>query len=266
MNIQSRLSELGLQLPPTPRPAGNYEAAVQGAGPVRTRWESAWNTKAPVASFDVPRSLQMRALILAATSTLLLASCGPNPSAKEPTNSPGATPTGGMVSRGSVTALNLKGNRVPLFATSYDKATVLLFLATECPISNRYAPEIRRLEEKYAPLGIRFWRVYSDPEVSPDAIRSHLQAHGFPPEALQDPGHALVRLSQVRVTPEAAVFLPGGRLIYHGRIDDRYVAFGQERPTPGQRDLAAALDAILQNRPVPSSHAPAVGCYIPDSK
>ena len=208
----------------------------------------------------------MRVLVLAATSMLLLASCGPNPSAKGPSNATSATPAGGMLSAGSLTAPNLNGDRVPIFATSDDKATVLLFLATECPISNRYAPEIRRLEETYAPLGVRFWRVYPDAEVSRDAIRSHLQAHGFPPEALQDPEHALVRLSQVRVTPEAAVFLPGGRLVYHGRIDDRYVAFGQERPTPGQRDLAAVLDAILQNRPLPSSHAPAVGCYIPDSK
>lgn len=171
-----------------------------------------------------------------------------------------------MVSTGSVTALTLKGDRVPIFATSNVQATVLFFLATECPISNRYAPEIRRLEEKYRPLGIRFWRVYPDPDVTGDAIRSHLQAYGFPPEALLDPEHVLVRLSRVRVTPEAALFLPEGRLVYHGRIDDRYVAFGQERPTPGQRDLEIALDAVLQNRPVPSSHTPAVGCYISDAR
>ena len=31
--------------------------------------------------------------------------------------------------------------------------TVLIFISTDCPISNRYAPEIKRLHDEFAPKG-----------------------------------------------------------------------------------------------------------------
>ena len=40
--------------------------------------------------------------------------------------------------------------------------TVLVFTRTDCPIANRYAPELRRLSERYAGRGVRFWLVYPD--------------------------------------------------------------------------------------------------------
>lgn len=220
----------------------------------------------PVTCFDVARSLHNCPVILAAICTLLLASCEPRPSAGGPQASVRTTQANAEGSSEFITALTLEGDRVPIFAIPNSRATVLLFLATECPISNRYAPELRRLEEKFGALGIRFWRVYPEGDASLETIRSHLQAHGYPPEALRDPKHELVRLSGVRVTPEAAVFLPGGQLVYHGRIDDRYVAFGRQRPTPTQRDLEVTLEAILQKQPIPSAHQPAIGCYLSESK
>jgi len=69
------------------------------------------------------------------------------------------------------------------------------------------------------------------------------------------------------VTPEAAVFVPGGpraRLVYRGRIDDRYVAFGRVRAAPTTHDLEDAVAATLAGRPVPHDVTPAVGCFIPD--
>lgn len=45
------------------------------------------------------------------------------------------------------------------------------------------------------------------------------------------------------MTPEAAVFLPTGKLLYRGRIDNRYVRFDQERATPTQRDLKEAIQS-----------------------
>ena len=35
------------------------------------------------------------------------------------------------------------------------RRSVLLFVSTDCPISNRYAPELRRLRERFAPRGRR---------------------------------------------------------------------------------------------------------------
>ena len=64
------------------------------------------------------------------------------------------------------------------------------------------------------------------------------------------------------MTPEAAVFDGVGRLAYHGRIDDRYVDFGVDRPAPTTHDLADAVTAVLAGAPVSRAAVPAVGCTI----
>jgi hypothetical protein len=52
------------------------------------------------------------------------------------------------------------------------------------------------------------------------------------------------------------------REVYRGRIDDRYLSIGQERPQPQQHDLEAAISATLADKPVPQSGGPPIGCSI----
>jgi hypothetical protein len=68
--------------------------------------------------------------------------------------------------------------------------------------------------------------------------------------------------AHAEVTPEAAVFDAQGRLAYHGRIDDRYLDFGVDRPVPTTHELDDALTAVLAGRAVTTPAVPAVGCAI----
>lgn len=163
-------------------------------------------------------------------------------------------------------ALDLSGQSVAPFARADAKALVFIFISVECPISNRYAPEIKRLDEKFAKAGVRLWLVYPDPDTTVDAIKQHQKDYQLPDKVLRDPHHSLVRFAGVRVTPETAVFLPNGRLVYRGRIDNRYVALGRERPEATRHELREVLEAIVQGKPSPYASAPAVGCYIADAK
>ena len=171
-----------------------------------------------------------------------------------------------QTSSSALTVFDLTGRALDPFDATDAKAIVFIFISTDCPISNRYAPEIRRVEAQFARSGVQFWLVYADADTSSDAIRKHLKDYHLPQEALRDPRHMLVRLAQAHVTPEGAVFLPGGRLVYHGRIDNRYADLGKERPEATQHDLEEVLKAIVQGKPVPYSTAKAVGCYIPEPK
>jgi hypothetical protein len=145
------------------------------------------------------------------------------------------------------------------FATT-NRAVAFVFVATECPISNRYAPEVHRLRTKFRE--IRFWLVYPNVTEPDEAVRKHAKEFGHEEPVLRDPKHKLVRLARARVTPEAAVFNAGGELLYHGRIDDRQVDFGKERPEPTTRDFERALQAVLNGKaPVPPGGR-AVGCPI----
>ena len=203
--------------------------------------------------------------ILVLLPAFFISGCGSGNSPGGTSSAPPATESA-KASSPAVTVFDLAGQPFDPFAPADAKVIVFIFVNTDCPISNRYAPEIRRVSERFARSGVRFWLVYADPDTSPDAIRKHLQDYQLPPEALRDPQHGLVRLSHAHVTPEAAVFLPGRRLVYHGRIDNRYADLGKERPEATQHDLENVLEAVVQGKPVLYPSARAVGCYISDAK
>ena len=142
---------------------------------------------------------------------------------------------------------------------------VLVFVRTDCPVANRYAPELRRLNERFASRGVSFWLVYADAAETPEMIRRHQADFGLGFRALRDPRHELVRAAQATVTPEAAVFVgdpAGPRMVYRGRIDDRYVDFGRMRPEPRKRDLQEALQALAAGSTLTPRTTTAVGCSI----
>ncbi len=152
----------------------------------------------------------------------------------------------------------------PFLAAEGRAGLVFLFASVECPVSNRYAPVVQRLHATYTARNVAFWLVYPNPGDTPQAVKDHLKAYAYPVHALLDPRHDLVRMTGVTVTPEAAVYDGTRALAYHGRIDNRYVSLGVERPAATEHTLALALDAVLAGRPVAQRDAPAVGCFIAD--
>jgi len=145
-------------------------------------------------------------------------------------------------------------------------ATVFFFITHDCPISNAYGPEINRMVSEYTPKQFAFFVVYVDPELPPAEARKHTQQFGFKCSALLDREHKLVKAAQATITPEAAVFAPAGKLLYHGRIDDLFADYGKRQEKVTRRDLREALEAVLDQRPVPNPVTKAVGCYIPEIK
>jgi hypothetical protein len=109
-----------------------------------------------------------------------------------------------------------------------------------------------------------FRLVYPNPDEDPETIRKHLGDYGYSLQAIRDPRHELTKAAAVTVTPEVSVFVPGRGFVYHGRIDDRHVAFGKARIAPTRHDLRDALTAVLEGRPVSQPATRAIGCYISD--
>lgn len=167
--------------------------------------------------------------------------------------------TGNLSAQAGVTGLDGRA-LAPLDAAA--SATVLVFTAVDCPISDRYAPEVRRLAARYADRGVRFHVVYANAGERPVAARAHAAAFAYGLPVVLDAAGALADRAAATVTPEAAVFDGRGRLVYHGRIDDRYVDFGVDRPAPTTHELDDALAAVLAGRPVTTPAVPAVGCAI----
>jgi tetratricopeptide (TPR) repeat protein len=55
---------------------------------------------------------------------------------------------------------DLHGQPIHHLAGPGVRVVVLIFAASDCPISNRYVPEIARLTNEFSPQGVRFWWVY----------------------------------------------------------------------------------------------------------
>jgi hypothetical protein len=140
--------------------------------------------------------------------------------------------------------------------------TVFVFMTTDCPIANRYAPEVQRLAVEFKSKA-SFVLVYPVPSDTQEMIREHISKFAYSIPSVRDVDQRLVKLTGVTVTPEVAV-MKGSELLYRGRIDDRYVDFGKERPAPTKHDLEDALIAIVAAKPVLARETRAVGCYLAD--
>lgn len=144
------------------------------------------------------------------------------------------------------------------------KAFAFLFVSVECPVSNRYAPEIRRMSDAFTSRGVSLRLVYPNPAESADMIRVHVKDYNLPAGALRDPRQALASFAKATITPEAAIYNATMQRVYLGRIDDRYVNIGLERPAATRHDLQDALAAVLSGARISEPTTQAVGCYIAD--
>jgi hypothetical protein len=162
-------------------------------------------------------------------------------------------------------AEDLDGKPVDPIASSRGALTVLVFIRTDCPISNRYAPEIQRLSQEFR-MQAKFWLIYPEKAESPLRIREHGEEFHYTMPALRDVHHSLVTRAEATITPEAAVFERSGKLIYHGRIDNWYEELGRSRAKPTTHELEDAIRKTVAGETISAAHANAVGCYISDLK
>jgi len=171
----------------------------------------------------------------------------------------------GVAAAQKLAPVDLLGKAFDPFHSAAGRIVVLIFVRTDCPISNRYVPVLKKLSQEFRGKA-DFWLIYPDRSESPVRIRKHLDDFHLEIATLRDPGHTLVERSQATITPEAAVFDGSGRLLYHGRIDDWYEDFGHARPTPTTHELRDAIQSALKGEAAIPDHASAVGCYISDLK
>lgn len=160
-------------------------------------------------------------------------------------------------------AVDLDGNPANPFDASSNKIVVLIFLRRDCPVSSRYAPIIQQISAHYE-RDASFWLVFPDKAETPQTIHSYLSEYAYHLPALRDPEHTLVKLAQVQITPEVAVFNRNHQLLYDGRIDNWYLDLGRSRPAPTTHELADAIEAALAGKTPAANQVRGVGCYISD--
>ena len=140
---------------------------------------------------------------------------------------------------------------------------LFLFVQTDCPISNSYAPEIQRICKAYKSKGVNCSLAYEDVRMDLPGLRKHMNDYsynGIP--AVIDSDRAIADKVGATITPQAIVVDSRGAVRYRGRIDNLYASLGKPRRNVTEHDLTDALDAILAGKPVPKPETEALGCFI----
>jgi hypothetical protein len=151
-----------------------------------------------------------------------------------------------------------------LGGTSGVKAIVFVFLGPECPISQRYVPELNRIAAGQGTNGVEFFGVVSGRSMTRTQAVEFVKDYAIRFPVLFDDGLALARWLRPTHMPEAFVLKSDGDGLYHGRIDDWFESPGKARAVIQHRELRDAIAAVLAGKPPAKSFAPPVGCYFED--
>jgi peroxiredoxin len=165
--------------------------------------------------------------------------------------------SGEMMTAENFTLKDFKGKSHELSDYQESKAIVLMFIATQCPVSNAYNSRMVELSEDYQSKNIAFIGINSNKQESIQEIAEHTEKNGFGFPVLKDDNNIIADQFKAQVTPEIFVLNSDFQVLYHGRIDD-----SQRESGVKSNDLRTALDEILADKSVSTTTTKAFGCTI----
>jgi peroxiredoxin len=136
-------------------------------------------------------------------------------------------------------------------------AIVILFVATECPVSNAYNQRMENIFNHYGPKGFAFLGINSNKAEFVDRIKEHAEDNSLTFPILKDEKNVIADMFEASVTPEAYVLNSEFEILYHGRIDN-----SRNESEVVSKDLENALDDILSGNQVSKKETKAFGCTI----
>ncbi len=143
-------------------------------------------------------------------------------------------------------------------------ALLVGFMCNHCPFVKHIRHELARFAQEYqqkglAMVGISANDVASYPDDSPGRMAEEVRKIGYTFPYLYDESQEVAKAFRAACTPDFFLFDDERKLVYRGQFDDARP--GNDRPVTGA-DLRAAVDAVLEGRPVPEDQKPTIGCNI----
>ena len=137
------------------------------------------------------------------------------------------------------------------------KAIVVIFVATECPVSNAYNSRMESIYNDYKNKNVTMVGINSNKAEDIGRIKEHAKSKGLTFPILKDEKNIIADKFRASVTPEVFVLNNNFEVLYHGRIDD-----SRDESDVEKKDLRYALDEILSDKQVSDPVTKAFGCTI----
>ena len=134
---------------------------------------------------------------------------------------------------------------------------VLIFLSAQCPVVKGYVERINMLAADYQAKGINFVGINSNATEDLNWVKSNITEYGYKFPVLIDKGNVLADKLGATVTPEVFYVDAGGKLLYHGAIDN-----DRSGKNVTETYLKAAFEASLGGKRIGKTSANAFGCSI----
>ena len=144
------------------------------------------------------------------------------------------------------------------------EAVVVIFSCNHCPYVQAWEDRIVKVQSDYGARGVQLIAINAnDPSQYPDdsfpMMKERAKQQGFNFPYLYDETQEVAKAYRAACTPDFFLFDADRRLAYRGQFDDSRP--GNGKPVTGS-DLQAALDAVVENKPVPEPQIPSLGCNI----
>ena len=161
----------------------------------------------------------------------------------------------------SLSIANLRGVLTNLAALAAPKATVVVFLYPDCPLSRQAVPVLNQIQDDLQRRGGTVLGVFHA-KVTPSDIQGFALGFATKFTLIRDISGSLAAELKATTTPEAFVLDAEGRIRYAGRVDDRYRVRGVRRHAAEREDLQEAVRDVLAGVEVRIPRTRAVGCAL----
>jgi peroxiredoxin len=143
-------------------------------------------------------------------------------------------------------------------------AVVVMFICNHCPYVKHIRAGLAAVTARLIHNGVAVFAIQSNdvvayPDDAPDAMAAEVRRAGYVFPYLYDESQQVAKAYAAACTPDLFVFDAERRLVYRGQFDDSRP--GNTVPVTGA-DLEAAVDAVLEGRPVAAEQKPSIGCSI----
>lgn len=144
------------------------------------------------------------------------------------------------------------------------KGMLVMFICRHCPFVKHVQDELAKMGRDYAGRGVGIVAIGSNdaatyPEDGPQSLAEMAKELRFGFPYLYDESQEIARAYDAQCTPDFFLYDANRALVYRGQLDDSRPGNGV--PVTG-RDLRAALDALIEGRPISSEQRPSIGCNI----
>jgi peroxiredoxin len=155
------------------------------------------------------------------------------------------------------------GGSVSLADLAGSPATLVVFLSNHCPYVRRIEHGLGKLAQDYGSRLSMVAICSNDSVQYPDDDPAHLaeqaERAGFAFPYLIDETQEVAKAYRAACTPDFFLYDADLKLAYRGEFDGARP--GNDVPVTGS-SLRAAIDALLDGKPVPAEQAPSLGCSI----